>query len=64
MIFMALCEAVQELYNGLDNLIVMYMQNQLYIAKINSIVIVVKAESYDDAKKKIYEALEKGGAEE
>lgn len=63
MIFTELCDAVQELYNGLENLIVMYMQNQLYIAKINSIVIVVKAESYDDAKKKIYEALEKGGAE-
>lgn len=63
MIFTELCDAIQELYNGLENLIVMYMQNQLYIAKINSIVIVVKAESYDDAKKKIYEALEKGGAE-
>ena len=63
MIFTELCDAVQELYNGLENLIVMYMQNQLYIAKINSIVIVVKAESYDNAKKKIYEALEKGGAE-
>lgn len=62
MIFTELCDAVQELYNGLENLIVMYMQNQLYIAKINSIVIVVKAESYDDAKKKIYEELEKGGA--
>lgn len=63
MIFTELCDAIQELYNGLENLIVIYMQNQLYIAKINSIVIVVKAESYDDAKKKIYEALEKGDTE-
>lgn len=63
MIFTELCDAVQELYNGLENLFVMYMQNQLYIAKINSIVIVVKAESYDDAKKKICEALEKGVTE-
>ena len=63
MIFTELCDAVQELYNGLENLIVMYMQNQLYIAKINSIVIVVKAESYNDAKKKIYKELENGGAE-
>ena len=63
MILTELCDAIQELYNGLENLIVIYMQNQLYIAKINSIVIVVKAESYDDAKKKIYEALEKGDTE-
>ena len=63
MIFTELCDAIQELYNGLENLIVIYMQNQLYIAKITSIVIVVKAESYDDAKKKIYEALEKGDTE-
>jgi len=62
--FVELCDAVQELYNGLENLIVMYMENRLYIAKINSIVIVVKAESYDDAKKKIHEALEKGSDSE
>lgn len=52
--------AIHFLYDKSQNLMVEYLDKGLYSAKINDVFIIIPAENFNDAKKKIYKILEEG----
>lgn len=58
MIFTDICEALKIVFDKSVRSKLEYFENKIYFVKLyDDVIIMVKADSYEDAKKRIYEVL-------